>query len=109
VEAHLNSHHRDTVAKIFSHPANRNVEWREVLSLLEAVGTVTKKHDGKFEVVVGPEREVLTAPKSKDVDVQMLVDVRRMLAQAGYSPDGTPPTPDLRTRDHGDGQWGAPT
>jgi len=108
LEAHVNNHHRDTVAKIFSHPANRNVEWRQVRSLLEAIGTVTAKHDGKLEVTVGPEREVFTVPRGKDVDVQMLVDLRRMLGQAGYGPDGGP-TPDLRSRDHGDGQWGAPT
>jgi hypothetical protein len=109
LEAHLNNHHRDTVAKIFSHPANRNVEWRQVLSLLEAVGTVTSKHDGKLEVSVGPEREVFTPPKGKDVDAQMLVDLRRMLSQGGYGPDGGPAIPDERSRDHGDGQWGEPT
>jgi hypothetical protein len=109
LEAHLNNHHRDTVAKIFSHPANRNVEWRQVLSLLEAVGTVTGRHDGKLEVTVGPEREVFPAPRGKDVDVQMLVDLRRMLGQAGYAPDGGPAISDLRLRDHGDGQWGNPT
>ena len=107
--AHLNNHHRDTVARIFSHPASGNVEWRQVRSLLEAIGTVTSKHDGKLEVTVGPEREVMHAPKGKEVDSQMLVDLRRMLSQAGYAPDGGPATPDLRSRDHGDGQWGEPT
>jgi hypothetical protein len=109
LEAHLNNHHRDTVAKIFAHPASGNVEWRQVRSLLEEIGTVTSKHDGKLEVAVGPEREVLPAPKGKDVDVQVLVDLRRMLSQAGYGPGGAAATPDLRSRDHGDGQWGEPT
>jgi hypothetical protein len=109
LEAHLNNHHRGTVAKIFAHPPSGNVEWRQVRSLLEAIGTVTSKHDGKLEVTVGPEREVLSAPKDKDVDVQTLVDLRRILAQAGYAPDGGSPRPDLRSRDHGDGRWGEPT
>jgi len=34
MDAHLSSHHRDTIAKIFSHPASGNIEWRQVLSLL---------------------------------------------------------------------------
>jgi hypothetical protein len=109
LEAHLNNHHRDTVAKIFSQPPSANVEWRQVRSLLEAIGTVTSQHDGKLEVTVGPEREVFHAPKDKDVDVQMLVDLRRMLGQAGYGPDGGAEVTDERSRDHGDGQWGEPT
>ena len=39
MQAHLNNHHRDTVEKIFSHPTSRNIEWRQVLSLLETIGT----------------------------------------------------------------------
>jgi thiamine biosynthesis lipoprotein ApbE len=104
----LNNHHRDTVEKIFRHPASSNVEWRQVLSLLEAVGTVDEKHDGKFEVTLGPETETLRAPHGKDVDVQMVVDLRRMLTEAGYAPDGAPAVSDQESRDHGDGQWGEP-
>jgi hypothetical protein len=109
LEAHLNNHHRDTVAKIFSHPAGGNVEWPQVRSLLEAIGTVTSKHDGKLEVTVGPEREVFHAPKGKEVGAQMIVDLRRMLGQAGYGPDGASAITDLHSRDHGDSQWGEPT
>jgi hypothetical protein len=107
--SHLNSRHRDTVAKIFSHPPNRNIEWHEVTSLLEAIGSVTHEHNGKLKVAVGPETEVLPAPEGKDVDVQLLVDLRRMLTQAGFAPDGGSPIADQATRDHGDGQWGEPT
>jgi hypothetical protein len=55
----LGSHHRDTLDEIFGHPASGNVEWREVLSLLEAVGTVEEEHNGKIRVTVGDETEVL--------------------------------------------------
>jgi len=109
MEAHLSSHHRDTVEKIFSHPASRNIEWRQVVSLLETIGTVTQEHNGKLKVTLGPETEVLPAAHGKDVDVQIVVDLRRMLKQAGFGPDGAAALPDERTRDHGDGQWGEPT
>jgi hypothetical protein len=105
----LNNHHRDTLQKIFRHPASANIEWRSVLSLLEAVGSVEEEHNGKFKVALGPETEVLHRPREKDIDRQMVVDLRRMLTQAGLSPDGTPATHDTRSRDHGDGQWGEPT
>jgi len=82
----LGSHHRDTLNKIFGHPASGNVEWREVLSLLEAVGTVDEEHNGKIRVTLGEEAEVLQLPRDKDVDKQTIVDLRRMLANAGLEP-----------------------
>ena len=108
MDTHLSSHHRDTIERIFSHPPSRNIEWRQVVSLLEAIGTVTQEHNGKLKVVLGPETEVLSAPHGKDVSVQLVVDLRRMLGQAGFAPDGSAAVADQRTRDHGDGQWGEP-
>jgi len=108
MEADLNSHHRDTVEKILNHPASGNVEWRQVLSLLEKIGTTAEQHNGKVKVTLGAETEVLRPPRGKDIDKQMIVDLRRMLTQAGFAP-GVPATQDERSRDHGDGQWGEPT
>jgi class 3 adenylate cyclase len=82
----VDSEHVNTVEKIFGHPASGNVEWRQVLSLLEAVGTVTERHNGRVEVTLGDETEVFDPPKDKDVDAQMIVDLRRMLAGAGFAP-----------------------
>lgn len=109
MEAHLSNHHRDTVERIFSHPPNRNIEWREIVSLLEAVGSVEHEHNGKLRVTLGPETETFPQPHGKDVDVQIVVDVRRMLKQAGLDPENSPAIADETTRDHGDGQWGEPT
>ncbi len=61
----LNNHHRDTLEKILGHPASGNVESRQVLSLLEAVGDVTEEHNGKFKVTVGAETTVFTAPGAR--------------------------------------------
>ncbi len=108
MEAHLDGRHRDTLQKIFE-PANHNIEWREVVSLLEAVGTVTQEHNGKLKVSLGPEAEVFSPPHGKDVDVQTVVDLRRMLTQAGLAPDGSGAVSDQGSRDHGDGRWGEPT
>jgi hypothetical protein len=81
----LNHRHRDTLEKIFTHPTSGNIEWREVLSLLEAVGTVTEEHNGKVKVTLGPETEVIQPPRGKDVDKQLIVDLRRMLTNAGFA------------------------
>ena len=84
--ADLTHHHRDTLEKIFGHPSSGNIEWRQVLSLLEAVGTTTEEHNGKVKVALGPETEVLQPPRGKDIDQQMIVDLRRMLTAAGLAP-----------------------
>ena len=81
---HLNNRHRDTLLQVFEHPTSHNIEWHAVLSLLEAVGSVEQRPDGKYLVHVGEETEVLTRPKDKDIDVQQVVDLRRMLTTAGY-------------------------
>jgi hypothetical protein len=81
----LNNDHRNTLEKIFSHPSSGNIEWRQVRSLLEAVGTATEEHNGKLKVTLGPETEVLQPPHGKDIDQQMIVDLRRMLTRAGIA------------------------
>jgi hypothetical protein len=86
VDRSLTSHHRDTVEKIFSHPTSGNIEWRQVVALLEAIATVSHEHNGKLAVALGPEKEVLTPPHGKDIDIQMVLDLRRMLRQAGFEP-----------------------
>ncbi len=84
---HLNSHHRETVVQIFQHPAGRNIEWHSVLSLLEAVGSVKEAPHGRYLVTLGTETETFKPPKHKDIDAQHLVDLRRMLKNAGYGPE----------------------
>jgi hypothetical protein len=82
---HLNNSHRDTLSRLLEHPASHNIEWHDVLSLLEVVGSVEERHDGKFVVTVGTETETLERPRHKDIDVQQVIDLRRMLSNAGYA------------------------
>jgi hypothetical protein len=84
---HLTSHHRDTLRSIFGHPTSGNIEWRDVVSLLDYVGTTAEERNGKLRVTLGPETEVFEPPRGKDVDEQMIVDLRRLLRQAGVTPD----------------------
>ena len=85
---HLNNDHRTTLRKILQHPAGHNIEWRDVVSLLEAVGSVSQHHDGKVAVTIGSETEFFDVPAHKDIDTQAVVDLRRMLRAAGYQLDG---------------------
>ena len=81
---HVSGHHRDTLLQIFQHPTSHNVEWHDVLSLLKATGEVEERHDGKLLVHLGDASDTFTRPKGKDIDVQQVVDLRRLFTQAGY-------------------------
>ena len=71
---------------IFRHPISHNVRWVDVVSLLNAVAETEERHDGRFKVALGEEIHVFDPPRHKDIDTEMLVDVRRMLKSAGFGP-----------------------
>src|SRR5260221_11296965 len=81
---HLSNHHRNTLRQLFQHPVSHNIEWDAVLSLLEAVGSTVEQHGGKVSVTIGSETEFFDPPRHKDIDTQAVVDLRRMLSNAGY-------------------------
>jgi hypothetical protein len=85
---HVNSHQRDTLAQIFNHPTSHNIEWHDVLSLLHAVGTVRETHKGHVEIVVGDQTETLEQTRHKNLEVEQLAVLRRVLRRAGYGPEG---------------------
>ena len=84
---HLNSHHRATLEKIFQHPASHNIEWHDVVSLFGEVGTISEGHDSRWTLTLGSEAMTVDAQKDKDIDTQLVVDLRRMLHDAGYGPN----------------------
>ena len=81
----LTHHHRRTLDQILAHPVSHNIEWNDILSLLGAVGSVDERHDGKFGITIGSETEVFERPPGKDIDGQQVLDLRRMLTNAGFS------------------------
>ena len=84
----LTGHHRVTLEKIFEHPVSHNIQWHDVLSLLESVATVTEGHDARYKVTLGDETETFDAPRGHYIDEQTVVDLRRMLKGAGITPTG---------------------
>lgn len=55
---------------------------------LSARGTraATEERNGKVEVELGGETAVLQPPHDKDVDVDTIVALRRLLTKAGMAP-----------------------
>ena len=85
--ADLNHHHRDALRQIFRHPTSHNIEWPHVISLLEAMGALEVRHDGKLVVKLGKATEVFEGPRGKDLQADQVVVLRRMLRNAGYEPE----------------------
>ena len=85
-DSRLDGHHRATLERIFAHPTSHNLQWHDVLALLERVGTVEERHEGRFSVTVGSENQMFDVLRHRDLDDQQVVDLRRMLSGAGYAP-----------------------
>jgi hypothetical protein len=77
----LDSVQRKTLEQIVDHRSGANIEWRQVRALLEALGTVTEEHNGKVRVTIGGVTDVFQPPREKDVDEELLSDLRRFLAR----------------------------
>jgi hypothetical protein len=71
----LNSHQRNTLRKIFRHPAGHNI------------GSVEEHRDSKIAVTVGSQTRFFDIPSHKDIDTDAVVDLRHMLSAAGYEPE----------------------
>jgi hypothetical protein len=83
----LDGHHQATVERIFNHPISHNIQWHDVLSLLQSVGHVIEEPSGRYTVTLGAETESFDAPRHHDIDEQQVIDLRRMLKGAGVTQD----------------------
>lgn len=83
--AHLSENHRNTLYHLEQHPTSHNLEWHDIVGLLREVAVVTDEHDGKVKVQLAGHTLVLSPPRHKDVDEDMVLSLRRLLHDAGYS------------------------
>ncbi|MFD1713796.1 hypothetical protein ACFSBZ_04865 [Amnibacterium flavum] len=83
---HVSQHHRATLEHIEHHPTTHNLEWDDVIGLLNEVADVREEHDGKFVVKLGDDRITITKPRHKNVDEQLVLDLRKLFKDAGYLP-----------------------
>ena len=86
--AHLDGDQRDTLSRILQDPVGRNLDWRLVLSLLDAVAVVVQPRPREYHVTLGDETEVFRPPPGRFVHAQMIVDLRRVLRADGYGAEG---------------------
>jgi hypothetical protein len=75
-----------TLEALFRHPAAHNLEWMDVVALIEKIGTVHQKANDKFAFDVGGEHYLMHKPHTKDLTGSEVVDLRHFLQRAGWSP-----------------------
>ena len=79
--------HRRTLEALFRHPTAHNLEWMDVVALIEKIGAVHRKANDKFAFDVGAEHYQMHKPHTKDLTSSEVVDLRHFLQRAGWSPE----------------------
>jgi hypothetical protein len=95
--------HLRTLEALFRHPTAHNLEWMDVVALIEKIGAAHQEANDKFAFDVGGEHYRMHKPHTKDLTSSEVVDLRHFLQRAGWSPEAPsqaaarpePPAPTL--------------
>ena len=71
-------------SQILRHPSSHNIAWRDARALLDQAGAVQDADGGGIRVALGGETETIDRRRGKDLSVQDVVDLRRMLVAARF-------------------------
>jgi len=83
----LDHHNRQTAERLFRHPTSHNIQWHDVMSLLEATGEGRETTHGSYEIMVNGEPELIHGPLGRELNDQQVVDVRKVLRHLGITPE----------------------
>jgi hypothetical protein len=93
----LSAAHMATYDMIFQHPISRNLEWRDLRSMLSALSDSVEEHDQNVKFHRNGQTLVVHPPRRKDFsDVAELMNVRRFLER--FATPG-PPAPVVAAAD----------
>ncbi len=82
-------HNKDTktLEKLFAHPMNMNLEWRDVKHMLESVGaSVDITSHSHVKVTLGAEVKTFKTFHKMLVDRHEIIELQHMLKNAGLAP-----------------------
>jgi hypothetical protein len=85
--AAIHGAHLRTLEALFRHPTAHNLEWMDVVSLIEKIGAVHQKANDKFAFDVGDQNYLMHKPHTKDLTSSEVIDLRHFLQRAGWSPE----------------------
>ncbi|MDB5296710.1 MAG: hypothetical protein JWO31_2693 [Phycisphaerales bacterium] len=76
--------HRSTYDAVFQHPVARNLDWRDLRSMLGSLSEVEEAGSGTVKFTRNGQSLTLHPPRHKDFsDVHALMDVRHFLERSG--------------------------
>ncbi len=79
---------RRTLQAVFRHPSAHNLEWNDVLALIDKIGDVIHKNNNEFEFRVAGEVHFMRKPHTKDIASADVIKLRKFLADSGFSSEG---------------------
>jgi hypothetical protein len=79
---HLNSSHQATYNAVFQHPVARNLYWRDLRSLLNALAVVKEGESGMLKITRNGHNLIVQRPRKNIAQVQELMDIRRFLEES---------------------------
>jgi hypothetical protein len=82
--------HRRTLDAVFRHPSAHNLEWNDVVALIDKIGDVERKPNNEFEFRVSGEMHFMRKPHNKDIAGPDVIELRKFLALAGWSSEEHP-------------------
>jgi hypothetical protein len=78
----LNSSHRRTYDGIFRQPTARNLDWRDVRSMLGALGQVIEDPNGNLKVTRNGQSLIMHPALGKNIEVEELKEIRHFLERS---------------------------
>ena len=79
---------RRTLEAVFRHPSAHNLEWNDVVALIDKIGDVIRKNNNEFEFRVTGDVHFMRKPHTKDIAGPDVIKLRKFLAEAGFSSEG---------------------
>lgn len=86
----MNHHHRKTLHALFAHPIGANVDFKEVMHLLEGVGAAVDNKSGNRIGVKLDGHSAAFTHVHHDLPKEEVVLVRKFLESCGITPDAYP-------------------
>jgi len=87
VDADLSTANQRTLTALFRHPTAHNLEWSDVLALIDTIGDVDHKHNSEVVFTVADQRFMTRKPHGKDLVASDVLELRKFVNKAYGSPD----------------------
>jgi len=75
----LDHHHRHTVERVFAHPIGHNIQWHDVVCLLERCGTMHESHRGAWVFSAPGITVSFGRNRGRDLTEDQVMRVRHLL------------------------------